>query len=321
MTTKMTLKDFYAMKKSNQGPTANGWHHIQAKIECDTKFKLAGVCGLRKPLAMTPDPLAKGSLFHVGRAAWYEHKFKTDTKTYRAVREAMEKAQMEAPVPISSSALAAAWDYVEQYILHWCVRPLPKVVGVEYDIGPVPLKKDDPWWLNRTARLDDVSHYPEAPNGALCIGECKTTSVGADDCENEYTLHGQLLMQFMLWRMAPNGEAKHGPASYVMLDIVKKGYGKEKCTFARVPIHVTLTSLNWYVPMMNRELTEAARITETSPTHRRITSCTKQIGRMRVPCEFRDLCRFGDKAASAYVDKDGVSASKKYANAEVKPWD
>lgn len=318
---RLKLKDFYKPKPSTQGATSNGWHQIMDAFYCLHLYKLRQVVKLRKPLLGTPDPLAKGSLFHVGRAGWYESGFKTSTAVITGVRRAMEQAFEEAPHPMTHTALADAWSYVEQYIEHWSMRPLPKVVGVEYLLGPIPLSGAHKWWLQRTARLDDVSFYPEAPNGALCIGECKTTSVGADDVANEYDLHGQLLMQYLLWRAAPNGEAKHGPAAYVMLDVVKKGYGKEKCTFARMPVHVTQTSLGWYLPMMEAKLKETALITAESQVPRNITACTRQIGRMRVPCEFRELCKRGDSVASAYVTEDGTSAAKAFASWKVKPWD
>lgn len=316
----MKLKDLYRQAKPTGGATSNGWHQIQDFLICAMKYKLGQVCGLRQPVLQTSDPLAKGQLFHEGRAWWYDHKFATNAKAWAQLQEHVKMVAHATNPPIAQRAITETLSYLEQYIAHWSILPLPTPIGAEYSLGPAPLKKDDPWWLYRTARLDDVSYYPEA-RGKLCIGECKTTSVGIDDCENEYTLHGQLLMQFMLWRMSDNGEKKHGPISHVLLDVVKKGYGGDKCTFARVPVQVTHTALAWYVPSMQHYLTQAARVSETTPVPRNPSACTRQIGRMRVPCEFRDLCKFGSPAASKYVNRDGISASTLYADREVKPWD
>lgn len=315
----MKLSDLYKPKAGAQGPTTNGWHQIESIFRCYMEYKMREVVGARIPAIQTPDPLAKGSIFHAGRAEWFMRKFNTDAKAWHKVQDAMRKARDEASPPMSMQALTDAIGYMEQYIAHWSLLPLPKPVGVEYTLGPVALKPDSPWWQFRTARLDDVSYYPGTEG--LCIGECKTTSVGIDDAENEYSLHGQLLMQFMLWRMAAQGQKKHGPAAHVMLDVVKKGYGKEKCTFARVPIHVTPTSLLWFTESMEYYLMQAARIGEYTMVPRNPKQCTRQIGRMRIPCEFRDLCKYGDKAASKYVNREGISLSTVYPGNEEKPWD
>lgn len=313
------LKDLYRAKPSTSGPTTNGWHQIMPAMYCFMEYKLAQVVGARTPLLATPDPLAKGSLFHAGRATWFTLKFRSDAKSLALVRSAMETAREASTPPISSQAMRDAWSYMEQYVSHWAMRPLPKPVGVEYDLGP-SWSKDAPWWLDRTARLDDVSVYPEAGN-RLCIGECKTTSVGVDDAENEYSLNGQLLTQFLLWKLAPQGERKHGPVSHIMLDVIKKGYGNDKCVFARVPVQVTDTSLRWFTRTMEWWMQQTMRITPETWVPRNPKQCTRQIGRMRVVCQFRDLCKYGASAASKYVLKDGTSLSSAYASHEVKPWD
>lgn len=315
----------YKPKATKQGATAHGWHQIEPIFRCYMEYKLASVVGARVPLLATPDPLGKGSIFHGGRDTWWSSGFKTDTKTVAKVMESMRKMREEMQPPIGIAALQDAQSYMQQYIEHWGVRPLPKVVGTEYNLGPITLKAGQHWVLERTARLDDVAYYPEA-RGAdgkpmLCIGECKTTSVGVDDAANEYDLHGQLLMQMCLWKMAPQGEAKHGPVSHVMLDVIKKGYGKEKCTFARVPIRVTERSLRSFVESMEWYLMQAARITEFTWVPRNNKQCTRQVGRMRLACPYRELCKHGDAAASAYVTRDGTSLATKYADSKVKPWD
>lgn len=308
----------FKSQRAQMGASKNGWHRIEAKILCDKKYQLEDVWGVRQPQFMTPDPLAVGGLFHVGRAWWFDNGFPTGAKTWAALQDTIHEAALAMALPVRHDAINRCLSYLDQYCTHWSSRAKPKVIGVEYDLDAPMIPGLDP----RTARLDDVSEYPEA-NFKLCIGECKTTSESVLAVVNEYKLHGQPTMQDILWEMASNGERMHGPADSVLLDVVVKGYGKEKCQFGRQAIRITDHVKNWFVPMIGKHAHEAAAMTTETKAERRITSCTRMIGRMRVPCQFQELCTRGKAAAIGYVDRDGVSLSnKKYTQREgAKPWD
>jgi hypothetical protein len=202
------------------------------------------------------------------------------------------------------------------------VRPLPRPVAAEYLLGPAPLKPDDPFFLHRTARLDDVSHYPEAAM-KLCIGESKTTSATVNDVINQYTLHGQTLLQPLLWNMAQQWAATHGPVAGVLLDITVKGYGGKKCSFARAFMPVRDETLSWFRDSMRGYLRAAASVEWDTPAPRNVSMCTRMAGRGRMACEFRDLCMHGKAAAPKYVTKNGESLVRWKPSAEetIPPWE
>lgn len=305
------------LERPKGGPSAAGWHAIQDFLRCPKEYQFRHVRKLRKPGLLTPDALAVGVLFHGARAHWFARGFPdpADSKWQEALNRTFVEVASEQSLPVSLEAERRARHLFEAYSTHWFKMPRPKVVAAEYELGPAPLEKGDPFFLFRTARLDDVSRYPEA-GGQLCIGESKTTSVGIKDAVNEYTLHGQTLLQFLLWKMAPQGEAKHGPAAGVLLDVIKKPYGGDKPDFGRVFIPFTDWSLEWYADSMRGYLRAAAAVAEDTEVPRNVSACTRLIGRMRVPCEFRELCRMGKSASGLYVRGDGSSLLK----GEGEPW-
>lgn len=314
-----TAPEQWAPSKPPQtGASPAGWHRIAAKFECDKKYQLQEVWKIRQPAAATSDPLAVGSLFHMGRAHWFDSAFSTDARYASALDAYIRESALLMPLPVKDDAISRALSYLGQYIEYWSARAKPKVIGTEYDLkAPVVPGFDD-----RTARLDDVSEYPEH-SFKLCIGECKTTSESVNAVVNEYTQHGQPILQSILWEMATNGAAMHGPADAVLLDVVVKGYGKEKCQFGRVPIRITQFQKDWFTASLWKHVSDAHGITTESAALRNPLSCTRQIGRMRVPCAYRDLCQRGKSAAVLYVDEQGDSvASPKYAERKgAKPWE
>lgn len=310
------------IEPATKGPSIAGWHSISTFLRCPKEYQLSQVRGISVPRTLVPDPLAIGSLFHEGRAHWFQSGFPSDTKYWEKLKSYIEKSADTSNPPMRVDAISRTLSYLSQYIAHWAMRTKPEPVIVEKDVGPAPLKKDDPFFFHRTFRPDDISYYPLEAGPKLCIGELKTTSVGVDDAVNEYTLHGQPMMQWLVWKMAKNGEAKYGPVEHVMLDVVVKGYGKEKCTFARHPIRITNHSLDWYANSMRGYLRAASLVTYDTDVPRNITNCTRLIGRARVPCQFRDLCQFGKSAANRYVDREGHGLSNpKYKEYPVKPWE
>lgn len=300
------------------GASKAGWHKIMAKYKCDKRYQLQELWGVRVPSTTTPDALGVGALFHAGRAHWFLSGFPTGADYEAKLFAYMEDAALRMSPPVREEAITRAKSYVAQYAAYWGGRAKPTVVGVEYDIN-APLM--GPGFDDRTARVDDVSYYPELSLERLAIGECKTTSVSVADVVNEYTLNGQILLQRILWEASANGRAKHGPVDEVMLDVIVKGYGKEKCTFGRVPLRIPDFALRWFGQSLLRHVHEAATMTTATLVDRRITSCTETIGRMRVPCPYRDLCLRGKSAATMYVGPKGQSLATMEFESEARPWD
>jgi hypothetical protein len=320
---KVEKKDLF-IAPAIKGASKAGWHNISTFLKCPKEYQMSMIRGISVPRTLLPDPLAIGQLFHEGRAHWFNSGFPTGAEYWGKLKTYINASADTSNPPIRPDAVTRTLSYLEQYCSHWAMRAKPTVVGVEYEIE-APLRKDDPLYLHRTARLDDVSQYPEA-NGKLCIGECKTTSVGIDDAVNEYTLHGQPMLQYLLWQMSKKGHAKHGkkygPLEYVLLDVIVKGYGKERCKFGRQAVPISQHSLNWYIQSMRGYLNAASLIDYDTTVPRNISSCTRLSGRARVPCQFRDLCQFGRSAAPRYVDKEGDGLSNpKYNSYPVKPWE
>jgi hypothetical protein len=281
-------------------------------------YKLEQVIGAKKPQNQTPDHFAVGILHHAMRARWFYEGFGTDEKTWEKVKRAAQEAVEEQKLPISMEAERKSLAMFQMYMDYWSVRPRPEPVAAEYLVGPAAIGEEFETVTERTARLDDVSRYPEA-GGALCIGESKTTSTTVGDTVQQYTLHGQPLLQLLLWKLSPNGEAKHGPVAGIMLDIFVKPYEKKPPAFGRVFVPVTDWTLKWYAESMSAYLRAAAKITADSLAPRNVHGCTYTAGRMRVACEYRELCSHGPGAASLYVLPDGSSLAK--WGGEVKPWD
>lgn len=305
------------------GATSAGWHHIEAAFRCLKEFQYAKVRGISSPQHETPDAFAIGQLLHVGKGRWFSKRFKSDEQTLESIRDEMLEYATRSKLPMSTKAQREALRYFTEYVEHWRVRARPDVLAAEYDLGPAPLQKGDGPGLHRTARLDDVSRYPEA-GGALCIGESKTTSTSVPDCVNQYTLHGQPLLQAALWRLAPQGEAMHGPVAGVMLDVIVKGYGGKRSTFARMMLPITERAVTWYIKNMRATLTAVGNIDWNTDVPRNISACTRMVGRARIACPFRDLCLHGRSATARFVmgeKAESLLTWKPTDERRVPPWE
>lgn len=310
---------FSSVRPVNHGASPRGWHAIEAVFHCGKKFELQQRWGLRRPMTMTPDALGTGGLFHQGRAWWFSNNFATGKDAWDKLKTFVEEAALLYELPVKQDVINRTLSYLDQYCTYWSARVKPRVKEVEYTLTGNILGPD---FDDRTARIDDLSEYPDN-SFKLCIGECKTTSVSVKDAVEEYTVHGQPTKQAILFEAAPEGARKYGSVSDILLDVIVKGYGKEKCSFGRQVLRITDHMKNWYLPMLAAKVSEAQRIMDGEPGVRNITSCTRLIGRMRVPCLYRDLCQRGRSAAPAYVDRDGISLNNpKYTKMEgYKPWD
>ncbi len=302
------------------GPSAAGWSAIETFLRCPKEFQLKHIRLIRKPEHQTPNALAVGSDFHAARSVWFAARFATDAASMARCHEAMVVAEASQQLPVSLEARRSAISLFDAYVAHYSKRPRPDPVAAEYLLGPAPLKKDDPFFLFRTAKLDDVSRYPEA-NMKLCIGEAKTTSVGVQDAVKQYTLHGQPLLQYLLWRMAEQGEKKHGPVAGTILDVIKKPYGREKAVFGREFIPFTEFSLGWFAESMRGYLRAAAAVEWETPTPRNPSACTRLLGRMRGECPYVMICKYGGSSSASYVmGAEGKSLKSDHGH-KVQAWE
>lgn len=300
-------KDSTPVPVGGGGATTQGWHKIESFLRCPKEYQLSQVRGIVRPESTTPDYFAIGILVHAMRARWFGSRFSTTPETWESMVKAAHDEMEKAKLPIRPEAERLAMRYMQEYVGHWAVRPKPTPVAAEYLLGPSALVVGDPLSLYRTARLDDVSRYPELGN-QLYIGEAKTDGKSVDNCLEQYTLHGQPMLQVLLWKMAPQGEATHGPVAGVMLDIIVKGRDGGRSKFARMPIQVTDHSLEWYTKSMRGYLTAASRVDWNSEVPRNVSACTRAAGAAsHIPCMYRDLCKFGRSAAGQYVLPGGNS--------------
>ncbi len=308
-----------AVKKPGEGATAEGYHHIEPYLRCEQEFLLARVRKVSAPQTLTPQPLAVGLGFHAGRDVWFSSGFKSDTGTWRKVQKAI-RAELEAqPLPATAEAEQMTLKLLQEYIQHWGMQPLPKVVGTEYMLGPAALGTGITF--KRTARLDDVSTYP---GGGLWIGEVKTGSSSIGDIHRHYLLHGQPLLQALLWKRSVQGETLHGRVRGVMLDVVKKGYGNKPSEFARIAIDISDWSLEWFERDLVQKLARASMMSWSSRAERNTTACVRVVsGKVGVDCPYKDLCKYGRSAANKYVLDDGKSMtdSRNWADPNVAPWE
>jgi len=286
------------------GATEAGWHSIESFLRCPKEYQYQHVRGIISPTAATPDYFAIGQLFHIGKAGWFAARFATDEARMLSIREKMSAYAARAKLPISNEALTRAHGYFDEYVKHYRIRPKPDVLAAEYFIGPATLIKGDTFFVARTARLDDVSKYPEAGH-KLAIGEAKSTSGSINDVVQQYMLHGQPLLQMALWETAPQGEAMHGPIAGVVLDVLSKGYGNKASKFGRIFIPKPQRAIEWFVKNLNTQLRAAALVEWNTDAPRNISSCTRMIGRARVECPYLKLCRWGRAGSAPYTFKDG----------------
>lgn len=292
------------------GATEKGWHAIETYLRCPKAYQYKQLRKVRRSQGTIAPALALGIMVHAGRAAWFLAKQGTDARTIESVKESMRLAAEAEKTPMGPDVKRQAERYVMEYIDHWSKRVAPQVVVVEHSLSGTALLKGDPDFWQRTARLDDVSCYPEAA-GQLCIGELKTTSHSINDCVQEYTLHGQPMLQMLLWEASKDGAAKHGPVVGVMLDVIKKGYGNERCQFGRQLLMFSDSTLAAFRKSFRAFLRGAEKMTADGPALRNYKGCTFCIAGRRVVCEYRDLCLNGKGAAGLYsVDGKPMALDK-----------
>ncbi len=139
------------------GASPAGWHSIESIFRCGKEFQLREVRKIHKPYEYNPDHFTVGSCFHAGRARWFSLNFDAGSEAMVAVRAAVIEEAQKLELPSRATAIASALDYLTQYIAHYQMQPAPRPLAAEYLLGPAPFKPDDPFYMFRTARLDDVS--------------------------------------------------------------------------------------------------------------------------------------------------------------------
>ncbi len=302
------------------GPSGLGWSEVDAYLRCPKEYQFAKVRGISKMQTNIPDYFAVGSFVHAGRARWFAQKFDQGAETWQLIRDDITKVRSEFQLPCNDSAETTALRYIQEYVDHWGIRPHPQIVAVEHMLGPTRLDADEAS-SERTSRLDDFGFYQEA-GGKLMIGELKTTSAPISDVANQYTLHGQPLLQRLLWELAPQGEASHGAVGGMVLDVVQKGYGGKRCTFARLVVPVDERPLAWFRNNLLDALRKKALIDWNTDAERRISSCTRLVGKARVACEYRDVCQFGRQGVGGMAFEDGSLVSDwQDDGSQARPWD
>ncbi len=296
------------------GASGEGWSEMVA-MRCEKEYQLAKVRGIYQPKTQTPAPLAGGTFVHAGRARWFAEKQSTSMETWAKIVADVDKARAELELPTAERVYKDALRWLTEYVEFWSVRPAPNIVAVEHFLGPMKVDGDD---TSRTARLDDFGFYEEA--GGLAVGECKT-AMSLQGCITEYTLHGQPTLQQILWAAAPQGEATYGPIKGTVLDIVEKGYAGKKCNFARVFLPLNANVILWAKKVISETLRRRSQITWETDAKRGglLSGCTKLLGGARIPCEFQNLCMFGEAAVHEYAFRDGRNLLES-TNA-VKPWE
>lgn len=317
------MSDDIAPLLGEGGPSAAGYHKVEAYMKCPKRHQYAMVRGIRLPMRETPAYFAVGSCVHAGRSNWLARGCGLDVETWGFMEKAVDKVLTDyeaTGLPVAKVAREDSLRYLREYVDHWSMRPKPNVIATEYPVGPVTLF--DGTDEVRTARVDDISFYPEG-NNQLYIGECKTTSTDIGTAVLQYQLHGQPMLQKLLWDRARGGADLHGPVAGVMLDVIQKGYGGKKCQFARRPIEVTDIQLAWFAKSMAKIVAESKLVTWDSEVERRVSSCTEMVGTRRVACPFQSLCMHGRSAGLEFVTEDGKRLTEFQPTEERKamPWE
>lgn len=298
------------------GVTPWGYHELEPYLKCPKRYQFERLRGITKPLSADPEYFTTGTLVHAGRAKWLALGSLTDTASIGLVFTKMEEELATIKRPVSPDAMKNAKKWVSEYIDHYSLRPAPKCVATE-------LKLDAEFHGQPfTARLDDVGFYEEE-NGALCIGECKTTSASIKACHNQYTLHPQPILQRALFAACAAGEGSLGKVDRTILDIIQKGYGKEKSKFARVTLRFTPQMIGACVKYLAKMRAQARSLrweSQADEAQRNYSACNEYAENGTHACTYRNLCLNGRDAALEYM-ADGQFLSSAQPREGVQIWD
>lgn len=302
--------------EGGSGVTEWGYHELEPHLKCQKRYQYERLRGIAKPQAAEPEYFTTGSMVHAGRAKWLANGSKTDSVTVALVMQAIEDVLLDIKRPVSPDALPNAKKWVSEYIDHWSLRPAPKCVATELKLEHT--FHGQPF----TARLDDVSFYEEE-GGALCLGECKTTSASIKACHNQYMMHPQPMLQRALFSACAAGEGSIGKVDRTILDIIHKGYGKDKSKFARVTLRFSQPLIDSCVKYLAKERAHARSLqweSTSNEAERDYTSCNEKADDGTLACTYRSLCLNGRDAALEYVSA-GKFLTSHAAREGVHIWD
>lgn len=287
-----------------EGPSIAGFHKIVDFFRCPQEWKFRHIIQIEPKNKEEKTALQIGVLAHIGRADFFAKQCKG---TVDSAHKAIQKYVQKSGGVYKAEAEREACRLMSAYIEHWSAQPLPLVRAVEYEIGPAPLAINDPLYAFRTARLDDLSNYPDALN-KLCIGDLKTTSDSISATMNEYRQNGQFITYNILYRMAKEGQLVFGPIHGIMIDICTK---EAVPKFHRELITVTPFQEKWFTAAMQAHLRVSSQITTRTPTPRNVTQCARSVSRKgSFMCDYHDLCHYGGSRVNMYTDKQGEYPAK-----------
>lgn len=308
------------------GPSEFGWHSGDETLwRCEQEFVFKHLRNIAKAgIRETPRAKAIGLMVHAGRARWFAEHFPPREQGWDSIYEAV-RAEVEAqPLPIPLGAEQEALNILTQYVDHYGKLPKPKVLAAELELGPLTVV--DGSTEKHTIRLDDLSIYSDFAN-SLGPGECKTTSGKPMGVYQHYNAnHGQLLKQMLVVTKAiENGTLKVPKEPIgVILDVIQKGYGGDKCHFERFLVTIEAYQLEWFsedleetrVRRRELEALEAAPWrshpdAKGTPSYikrakRNPTACRRLVSGdggqfIAVDCDFLNLCKYGRGAATEYT--------------------
>jgi hypothetical protein len=290
-----------------------GWHSIAEGFLCEQSWVFRELRKVRKLVKKGGSHFAVGTLFHAGRAAWFKGGFKPFSEVI-----VFKMAEDEEKETYSAQEKEGAHALLQDYMEHWAKFSKPRVLAVEHTFRADLFKATGKLGLfgRRTARLDDLSVYPEAGN-RLAIGEAKTTSEPISKVITEYgPTHGQILMQAAVVKGDPAAR-KYGPLSGVVLDVVRKKYNKSgggivgaECARHFTP-HYT-HALSWFSENLRLLASRLSVIDAKGVGLRNHTACQRprrgEFGTNFYECEYATLCAHGKTGASEYIYGEKASS-------------
>lgn len=309
------------MTQHKSGPSEFGWHSgDESFFRCEQEGVFKFLRKIEKSgKKETPRAMAIGLLFHAGRARWFANGF---SDNWQSIYNAVTQEAARQPLPIPIGAEQEACNILTQYIAHYAKLPKPKVLAAELEVGPIITLEGST--EPHTNRLDDLSLYPDFAN-AEAIGEAKTTGSKPAAVYAHYNAnHGQLLKQMLVVTKAIEaGILKIIKAPIgIVLDVVQKGYGGDKCHFERFLITIEPYQLEWFARDLDRVRQRRRELEKLEPylagggvdhspdgvqsARRNPTACRRLVSGdggqfIAVECEFLALCKFGRGAATEYV--------------------
>lgn len=270
-----------------------GWHKLAAMVHCPKRYQFAQVRGIVERGRFIRDAFGTGLLVHAARAQWAydDRKGSGWKKRIASYYEEWNEAEQRKISPLALNEADVCFD---AYVKHWSMRPRTTVLAVEHELSARVIHPSAPEWAKRTARLDSVERVM-GDSGAW-IGECKTTAKTVGHVENQYLLHGQLLLQAALW--GEEETKQFGQLKGILLDVIVKPSGKTppKCEQRKILMSDLAHALTWFRKDLTTWVMQSGMVRWNDEVERRPIGCEL--------CDFRELCLRGHKAAVSFQFKE-----------------